>query len=92
MQLIYYLAGKPNAGTNNLWWGDPSQNYPVTASTFVSSPLPAIIVRARIAIVGPNGEQHHYFTLLRGVENAGTNVGIIPEYDLGDWIGSWENE
>lgn len=90
LQLIYYLANKPNAGTNNLWWGNPSQNHPVTASTFDGAPLPAIIVRARLVIVGANGEQHHYFILVRGADNTGTYVGVIPQHNSGDWIESWE--
>jgi hypothetical protein len=90
LQLIYYLANKPNAGTNKLWWGDPSQDHPVMASTFVGAPLPVVIVRARLAIVGPNGEQHYYFILLRGIDNVGTYVGVIPQHDTGDWIEKWE--
>jgi hypothetical protein len=89
LQLIY-SAVKANGGTNNLWWGDPSQNHAVSSSTFNGSPLPAIIVRGRVAIIGSNGEQHYYFILLRGAENIGTQVGIIPEHDSGDWIESWE--
>lgn len=90
LQLIYYLANKPNAGTNNLWWGDPSQNHPVTGGAFDGSPLPATIVRARLVIIGAKGEQHHYFILLRGADSTGTLVGIIPQHDSGDWIESWE--
>jgi hypothetical protein len=89
LQLIY-SAVKANGGTNNLWWGDPSQNHPVAASTFNGSPIPAILVRGRVAIIGSNGEQHYYFILVRGAENIGTQVGIIPEHDSGDWIESWE--
>ena len=62
LQLIY-SAVKANGGTNNLWWGDPSQNHALSASTFNGSPIPAIIVRCRIAIIGSNGEQHYYFIL-----------------------------
>jgi hypothetical protein len=89
LQLIY-SAVRPNGGTNNLWWGDPAQDHAVSASTFNGSPLPAIIVRARVAIIGPGGEQHYYFILIRDAENRGTQVGIIPEHDSGDWIESWE--
>jgi hypothetical protein len=89
LQLIY-SAVRPNGGTNNLWWGDPAQDHAVSASTFNGSPLPAIIVRARVAIIGPGGEQHYYFILIRDAENHGTQVGIIPEHDSGDWIESWE--
>jgi hypothetical protein len=90
LQLIY-SATKENAGTNTLWWGDPSQNHAVTTPIY-SSNIPAIIVRARVAIIGPGGEQHHYFMLVREAENIGTYVGVIPEHDSGDWIESWENE
>jgi hypothetical protein len=89
LQLIY-VAAKANGGTDNLWWGDPTQNHAVTASTLNGSPLPAIVVKGRVAIIGSDGEQHYYFILIRGVENIGTYVGIIPQYDLGDWIESWE--
>jgi hypothetical protein len=89
LQLIYH-AVKENAGANNLWWGSPSQNHAVSASTFISSPLPAIIVRARVAIIGSSGEQHYYFILVRDAENRGTQVGVIPQNDSGDWIESWE--
>jgi hypothetical protein len=89
LQLIY-IAAKANGGTNNLWWGDPTQNHAVTASTFNGSPLPAIVVKGRVAIIGSDGEQRYYFILIRGAENIGTYVGIIPQYDLGDWIESWE--
>jgi hypothetical protein len=89
LQLIYY-AVKENAGPNNLWWGNPSQSHAVSASTFIGSPLPAILVRARIAIIGSSGEQHYYFVLLRGLENKGTYVSVLPEHDSGDWIESWE--
>jgi len=91
LQLIHYLANKPNAGTNALWWGDPSHNYPATTPGY-SSNLPAILVRARLAIVGQSGEQHHYFMLVRSADNVGTYVGILPEHDSGDWIETWENE
>jgi len=91
LQLIY-SAVKANGGTNNLWWGDPSQNHDVSASTFNGSPLPAIIVRGRVAIIGSSGEQHYYFILVRGAENIGTQVGVIPEYESGDWIESWEKD
>ena len=84
-------ATKENAGQNTLWWGNAAQNNPVTTPTY-SSNIPAIIVRARLAILGPSGEQHHYFMLVRGAENIGTYVGILPEHDSGDWIESWENE
>jgi hypothetical protein len=91
LQLIY-SANRPNGGQNNLWWGDPLQNHPLSSSTYDGSPLPAILVRGRIAIVGPNGEQHYYFVLLRAAGNVGTQVGVIPEHDSGDWIESWERE
>jgi hypothetical protein len=84
-------ASKENAGQNTLWWGDPSQDHAVTTPLY-SSNIPAILVRARLAILGPAGEQHHYFMLVRGAENVGTYVGVLPEYDSGDWIESWENE
>jgi hypothetical protein len=60
------------------------------ASTFISSRLPAIIVRARVAIIGASGAQHYYFVLIRDAENRGTQVGVIPQHDSGDWIESWE--
>jgi hypothetical protein len=28
--------------------------------------------------------------LIRDAENRGTQVGVIPEHDSGDWIESWE--
>jgi hypothetical protein len=90
LQLIYY-AVKENAGGNNLWWGNPSQNSALTIPLYPST-TPAIIVRARVAIIGPSGEQHYYFMLVRGAENKGTDVGVLPEHDSGDWIESWENE
>jgi hypothetical protein len=92
VQLIY-VAVRPNGGVNNLWWGDPSQGHPVTASTiYDGSPMPASVVRGRLAIIGPSGEQHHYFILIREALGAvaGTQVGIIPQHDSGDWIDSWE--
>jgi hypothetical protein len=91
LQLVYY-ASKESAGPNKLWWGTPSQNHPLSASTFNGSPIPAIIVRCRVAISGPKGEQHYYFILVRGGENIGTQIGIIPQYDAGDWIESWEKD
>jgi hypothetical protein len=93
LQLIY-SAIRPNGGQNNLWWGDPSQNHPVVASSISDgNPLPAVLVRGRVVIVGSNGEQHHYFVLVRARGNdAGTQVGIIPEHDSGDWIEDWEKE
>jgi hypothetical protein len=90
LQLIY-SAVRENAGTNNLWWGDPSQNHAVTTPSY-SSLIPAIIVRARIAVIGPSGEQHYYFILVRGAENIGTYGGVIQEHASGDWIESWEKE
>jgi hypothetical protein len=90
LQLITQ-ATKENAGQNTLWWGDPFQNDPVTTPIY-SSNIPAILVRARLAIIGAGGEQHHYFMLVRGAENVGTYVGILPEHDSGDWIESWERE
>jgi hypothetical protein len=84
-------ATKENAGQNTLWWGDAAQNNPVTTPTY-SSNIPAILVRARLAIIGPSGEQHHYFMLVRGAENIGTYVGVLPEHDSGDWIETWEKE
>jgi hypothetical protein len=92
LQLIYYQKDRPNAGQNALWWGEPSKEQPVVASTFSGSPLPAILVRARLAIVGPEGEQHYYFLLVRGGENIGTGVGVIQQHELGDWITEWESE
>jgi hypothetical protein len=88
---LIYSATKESAGTNTLWWGDPSQNNAVTTPAYSPS-IPAIIVRARVAVIGPSGEQHYYFMLVRGAENVGTYVGVIPEHDSGDWIESWENE
>jgi hypothetical protein len=90
MQLIY-SAAKENGGMNNLWWGDPSYNHAVTTPIY-STLIPAIIVRARIAIIGQDGEQHYYFMVVRAGENTGTYVGVIPEHDVGDWIESWEKE
>jgi hypothetical protein len=92
LPLIYYQKDRPNAGQNKLWWGEPSQEYPFTSSTFDGTPLPAIIVRARLAIVGSTGEQHYYFIVLRGADNVGQQVGVISQHEAGDWIGSWENE
>lgn len=91
LQLIY-SAIRPNGGQNNLWWGDPLQNHPLSSSTYNGDPLPAVLVRGRVVIVGANGEQHHYFVLVRAAGNVGTQVGIIPEHDSGDWIEDWEKE
>jgi hypothetical protein len=84
-------ATKENAGQNTLWWGDPTQNNAVTTPSY-SSNIPAILVRARLSVLGPSGEQHHYFMLVRDAANTGTYVGILPEHDSGDWIESWEKE
>jgi hypothetical protein len=92
LQLIYYQQDRPNAGQNKLWWGEPSKEHPVTASTFDGAPLPAVLVRATLAIVGSNGEQHYYFLLVRGADNIGKLVGIISQHEAGDRIGSWEKE
>jgi hypothetical protein len=91
LQLIF-SGIMPNGGTNNLWWGDPLQNHPLSSSTFNGDPLPAILVRGRVVIVGANGEQHYYFVLVRATGNVGTQVGVIPEHDSGDWIEDWEKE
>src|ERR1019366_5591632 len=88
LQRIYY-AVRENVGSNKLWWGDPSQNHPLSTSTY-GDLLPAVLVRGRVAISGSKGEQHYYFILVRGAENIGTQVGIIPQHDAGDWIESWE--
>jgi hypothetical protein len=90
LQLIY-SAKKDNAGENTLWWGEPSQNNAVTTPTY-SSTIPAFIVRARVVVIAPSGEQHYYFMLVRGADNVGTYVGVIPEYDSGDWISQWEQD
>jgi len=91
MQLIYWLK-TANSGDNMLWWGDPAQKNAVTTPLY-SSTVPAFVVKARVAIIGPNGEQHHYFILIRSAErDAGQYVGIIPEHDSGDWIEGWEKE
>jgi hypothetical protein len=90
LQLIYSQK-KENAGANTLWWGDPQQNNAVTTPLYTST-IPAFIVRARVAIIGPSGEQHYYFLLVRDAANDGTYVGIIPEHDSGDWIEAWEKD
>lgn len=92
LQLIYYQKDRPNAGQNKLWWGEPTKEHPVTASMFDGAPLPAILIRARLAIIGANGEQHYYFLLVRSAENIGTQVGVISQHEAGDWIGKWESE
>jgi hypothetical protein len=79
----------PNGGENTLWWGSPLAFHPVTDFEF--NPLvPAVLVRARIAIVGPTGaEQHHYFLLVRSAEIGG-RIGIISAGDADGWVGNWE--
>jgi hypothetical protein len=57
LQLIYY-AVRENVGSNKLWWGDPSQNHPLSTSTY-GDLLPAVLVRGRVAIIGSKGEQHY---------------------------------
>jgi hypothetical protein len=89
LQMIY-SAIMPNGGTNNLWWGDPKQNQPVSSSYYNGDPLPAALVRGRVVIVGPEGEQYYYFVLVRAAGSAGTQIGIIPQHDSGDWIEKWE--
>ena len=92
LQLVYYEKDRPNAGQIKLWWGEPTKDHPVTQSIFDGAPLPAVLIRARLAIVGPSGEQHYYFLLVRSAENVGTQVGVIAQHDSGDWIENWEKE
>jgi hypothetical protein len=56
-------AVMPNGGENHLWWGDPKANHPV--SVFELNPnVPAVHVRARLAIMGPSGSEQHFYFLL----------------------------
>jgi hypothetical protein len=89
LQLVY-PGTRPDGGTINLWWGNPSENHAVSQP--YNPGIPAIIVRGRIAILGSKGEQHYYFMLVREAETKGPYVGVIHEHDLGDWIGVWEDE
>jgi hypothetical protein len=87
MQLVY--SGKPEgAGNNDLWWGNPNlkEALPPPDTNFF---LPAIPVRARVVFIGPSGEQHYYFMVLRGADGSANRIGILRQHEL-DWVADWE--
>src|SRR5262249_36779526 len=47
---------RPNGGTNDVWWGDPTLRYSIPPPDSTDL-LPAMPVRARLVIVGPSGEE-----------------------------------
>jgi hypothetical protein len=92
-EIVFTSSGRyMNAGTNDLWWGAVGGRYPIPAPD-ATDLVPAMPVRARLAIIGPSGtEQHYYFMLIR-IDPApgGRRFGILrgPETD---WIAEWEGE
>jgi hypothetical protein len=92
LQLVN-VATQPNGGTNNLWWGNPSDFHAVSNEQ-INSLMPAVPIRARLVIIGQgDAEQHYYFTLLRAVSLPGAyKIGVLQQHESGDWIASWEQE
>jgi hypothetical protein len=74
---------------NDIWWGDPSLHYPISVQNPMG--LEEIgLYRVRVSIVGPGGnEQHYYFILLRAASNL--PLTIIPE-TTSWWVGDWEKQ
>jgi len=83
---IYSVVGP---GVHDLFWGNPSLRqiiYPPDLNDII----PVIPIRARLAIIGPSGEeQHYYFEMLRFDNNQSRRFGILrgPEQD---WIADWK--
>jgi hypothetical protein len=92
LQLIT-VATQPNGGTNNLWWGNPSDFHAVSNAT-INSLMPATIIHGRVVIIGKGeAEQRYYFTLLRAAEKPTSyKIGVLPDYESGDWIETWEKD
>jgi hypothetical protein len=95
MQIVYKAR---RAGINDprldLWIGDPSSvsdaSWLPPANTDGGGIPP--IERARLAIIGPSGEeQHYYFTLLRTMPLPGVNwsLFVFPETEH-SWVSDWE--
>jgi hypothetical protein len=86
------VAKMPNGGNNELWWGKPEEYHYVVYPDY-SGVFPVDLVRARVVVVGPVGEeQHHYFLLIHSADAKQYKLQTLKDYELGDWITQWEAE
>jgi len=79
---------RPDRGSSDLWWANSDDPiYPPDPTDLV----PVVPYRCRLVIIGPAGEeQHYYFSMLRVISQQGKRrFGILrgPETN---WVENWE--
>jgi hypothetical protein len=89
VELQLAFSGRIPGSGQDIFWGDPSRNYPIAALSFMDMGPPPGMYRGRLAFVGPNGaEQHYYFFLVRFPLQP---LAIIPEKQSW-WVADWEKQ
>jgi hypothetical protein len=75
----------------NLFWGDPNLNQYIYPPDLIDL-IPIVPYRARLAIIGPSGqEQHYYFEMFRFENDQVRRFAILHEQPR-DWMDEWEKE